>query len=66
MSADTPILVTGDLCDLHKSDVHGTFRVLPPVFRDYGKRTRFAGRVVTLSAMFDLMLAGHSTETPMP
>ena len=64
MSADTPILVTGDLCDLHKSDVHGTFRVLPPVFRDYGKRTRFAGRVVTVKCFEDNSFVKAALEEP--
>ena len=29
---------TCDLCDAHKGDTDGAFRVLPPVFRDFGKR----------------------------
>ena len=32
-----PILITGDLCDKHKSDHDGSFRVLPPAFQSYGK-----------------------------
>ena len=31
---------TCDLCDAHKGDTDGAFRVLPPVFRDFGGRTR--------------------------
>ena len=27
---------TCDLCDSHKNDTSGDFRVLPPVFRDFG------------------------------
>ena len=34
-------LVTGDLCDAHKSHVDGRLRVLPPVFRDFGGRARY-------------------------
>ena len=40
-----PTLVTGDLCDVHKGDHDGSFRVLPPSFQNYGKRVRFAGVV---------------------
>ena len=29
---------TCDLCDAHKGDTDGAFRVLPPVFRDFGAR----------------------------
>ena len=39
---------TCDLCDAHKSDTRGDFRVLPPVFQAYGKRIRFAGPVSTV------------------
>lgn len=44
---------TCDLCDAHKSDDSGRFRVLPPVFRDFGARTRFAGPVVTVQCFED-------------
>ncbi len=27
---------TCDFCDVHKADVSGAFRVLPPVFQSYG------------------------------
>jgi len=63
-STQNPILVTGDLCDLHKSDLHGSFRVLPPVFRDYGKRTRFAGRVVTVKCFEDNSFVKAALEEP--
>ena len=52
MSADSN-LVTGDLCDLNKTDADGGFRVLPPVFRDYGKRVRFAGTISTVKCFED-------------
>ena len=42
-----------DLCDAHKNDVSGAFRVLPPVFRDFGQLTRFAGPVVTVKCFED-------------
>jgi len=64
MSSANPILVTGDLCDLHKGDLHGSFRVLPPVFRDYGKRKRFAGRVVTVKCFEDNSFVKAALEEP--
>lgn len=39
---------TCDLCDAHEDDTSGAFRVLPPVFRDFGPVPRFAGPVHTL------------------
>lgn len=44
---------TCDLCDLHKSEADGNFRVLPPVFTDYGGRHRFAGPVSTVQCLDD-------------
>lgn len=49
----TASLVTGDLCDAHKSDSDGAFRVLPPVFRDLGRLSRFAGPVSTVKCYED-------------
>ena len=48
-----PIFVTGDLCDLHKASADTSFRVLPPVFRDYGRRVRFAGVISTVKCFED-------------
>lgn len=39
---------TCDLCDAHEDDRSGAFRVLPPVFRDFGAAGRFAGPVATV------------------
>lgn len=47
------IPATCDLCDTHKNDDSGQFRVLPPVFRDYGAVRRFAGMVVTVKCHED-------------
>lgn len=44
---------TCDLCDAHKSDTDGSFRVLPPVFRDFGSRRKFCGPVVTVKCFED-------------
>jgi regulator of ribonuclease activity A len=44
---------TCDLCDEHKADTDGVFRVLPPVFHSYGGKTRFAGSVRTVKCYED-------------
>ena len=44
---------TCDLCDAHKSDFTGEFRVLPPVFKDYGGVKKFAGVVATVKCFED-------------
>ena len=44
---------TCDLCDLHKADTSGAFRVLPPLFRSYGGAARFAGAVSTVKCFED-------------
>lgn len=51
--SSTPEFATCDLCDEHKGDTTGAFRVLPPVFRDFGARHRFAGPVVTVQCLDD-------------
>ena len=55
---------TGDLCDAHKTDSDGSFRVLPPVFRDYGKRLRFAGAVSTVKCFEDNSFVKAALEEP--
>jgi regulator of ribonuclease activity A len=64
MSAADPILVTGDLCDLHKSEHGSSFRVLPPVFRSYGKRERFAGVISTVKCFEDNSFVKAALEEP--
>jgi regulator of ribonuclease activity A len=49
----TPVPATCDLCDVHKGDRSGAFRVLPPVWRSFGGRTAFAGTVVTVKCFED-------------
>jgi regulator of ribonuclease activity A len=60
----TPEFSTCDLCDLHKDDSSGAFRVLPPVFRDFGARRRFAGPVVTIKCFEDNSLVKAVLEEP--
>ena len=61
---NAPILVTGDLCDAHKSEQGGSFRVLPPVFNSYAKRTRFAGIVSTVKCFEDNSFVKAALEEP--
>ena len=44
---------TCDLCDAHEGDTSGAFRVLPPVFHDFGVVAPFCGAVHTLRAWED-------------
>ena len=55
---------TCDLCDLHKSDDSGAFRVLPPVFRHLGGVTRFAGLVATVKCFEDNTPVKQMVENP--
>ena len=64
MNSQDPSQVTGDLCDAHKGDIDGTFRVLPPVFRDFGKRVRFAGVVSTVKCFEDNSFVKAALEEP--
>lgn len=61
MSAD---FSTCDLCDAHKNDADGAFRVLPPVWRSYGGHTRFAGPVATVKCHEDNSLVKAALDTP--
>ena len=63
MSIDSN-LVTGDLCDAHKAGSDGSFRVLPPAFREYGKRVRFAGMVSTVKCFEDNSFVKAALEEP--
>ena len=44
---------TCDFCDVHKGDATGDFRVLPPVFRDFGQLKKFCGPVETVKCFED-------------
>ncbi|MEZ5662012.1 MAG: ribonuclease E activity regulator RraA [Burkholderiaceae bacterium] len=55
---------TCDLCDAHKNDATGVFRVLPPVFRDFGAVRRFAGTVVTVKCHEDNTLVKAAVDSP--
>ncbi|MFL6660746.1 MAG: ribonuclease E activity regulator RraA [Rhizobacter sp.] len=60
----TPEFSTCDLCDAHKNDGSGAFRVLPPVFHDYGARRRFAGPVSTVKCFEDNSLVKAALDEP--
>jgi len=60
----TPPFATCDLCDAHKNDSSGAFRVLPPVFRDYGAARRFAGLVSTVKCFEDNTLVKAAVDSP--
>ena len=55
---------TCDLCDLHKGDHSGAFRVLPPVFQAYGGRPAFAGPVSTVKCHEDNTSVKAAVESP--
>jgi regulator of ribonuclease activity A len=48
---------TCDLCDDNRSNTSGSFRVLPPVFGDFGGVSKFCGPVVTVRCFEDNGLA---------
>jgi regulator of ribonuclease activity A len=55
---------TCDLCDLHKTSVDGSFRVLPPVFQHHGQRLRFSGPVSTVKCFEDNSLVKAALDSP--
>ena len=55
---------TCDLCDVHKGDSSGDFRVLPPVFHDFGAVKKFAGPVVTVKCFEDNTLVKAAVDAP--
>lgn len=55
---------TCDLCDTHKNDSSGQFRVLTPVFSDYGGIRKFSGPVVTVKCFEDNSLVKAAVDSP--
>ena len=64
MNTSTKDFATCDLCDLHKNDADGAFRVLPPVFRDFGGRLKFSGPVSTVKCFEDNSLVKAAVDSP--
>jgi regulator of ribonuclease activity A len=63
-AATSADFATCDLCDAHKNDNDGAFRVLPPVFHDFGKRRKFAGPVSTVTCFEDNTPVKAAVESP--
>ena len=61
--SNPPVFATCDLCDVHKNDGSGAFRVLPPVFRNFGGSPRFAGPVVTVKCFEDNTLVKAAVDS---
>jgi len=63
-----PDFSTCDLCDAHKARLltadDGGFRVLPPVFRDFGGKLKFAGTVSTVKCFEDNTHVKAAVESP--
>ena len=63
-SAMTLSFAVCDLCDVHKNDVSGQFRVLPPVFKDFGSIQKFSGPVVTVKCFEDNSFVKAAVDSP--
>ena len=61
---DPSPLSTCDLCDGHKHDASGAFRVLPPSFLAFGGRAAFAGSVSTVKCHEDNTSVKAAVESP--
>ena len=59
-----PDFATCDLCDTHKNASDSAFRVLPPVFRDYGGVRTFCGPVSTVKCHEDNTLVKAALDEP--
>jgi regulator of ribonuclease activity A len=55
---------TCDLCDQHKDNSDGRFRVLPPLFRDFGGQGRFAGPISTVQCLEDNSRVREAVNSP--
>lgn len=60
----TTDFATCDLCDTHKNDSDGAFRVLPPVFHDHGGVRKFCGPVSTVKCHEDNTLVKAALDEP--
>lgn len=55
---------TCDLCDAHKNAESADFRVLPPVFRDFGGIQKFSGQIVTVKCFEDNTWVKAAVDSP--
>lgn len=60
----TPDFATCDLCDANEQDSSGAFRVLPPVFRDFGAAASFSGRIATVRCLEDNSRVREAVNSP--
>lgn len=54
---------TCDFCDAFKNETNGAFRVLPPVFRDFGQVRKFCGPVQTVKCYEDNSLVKAAVDS---
>ena len=54
---------TCDLCDAHITDATGSFRVLPPLFKNFGGLQKFCGAVVTIKCFEDNSLVKAAVDS---
>ena len=59
-----PAFSTCDFCDTFKNDGSGAFRVLPPVWRDFGGISTFSGQVSTVQCFEDNSLVKAAVDSP--
>jgi regulator of ribonuclease activity A len=59
-----PRFATCDLCDAHEEDSSGAFRVMPPVFRDFGAPGAFCGPIATIRALEDNSRIREAVHSP--
>ena len=62
-TTNTLNFATCDLCDAHKNDPSGAFRVLAPVFKNFGAHTKFCGEVVTVKCFEDNSLVKAAVDS---
>ena len=55
---------TCDFCDEHKLDGSGSFRVLPPVFHNFGGSVAFSGMISTVKCHEDNSWVKAAVESP--
>ena len=63
LNTNTIKFATCDLCDAHKNDATGSFRVLPPKFKNYGAQQTFCGEVVTIKCFEDNSLVKAAVDS---
>ena len=65
MTSFVPVaFATSDLCDIYKNDGSGGFRVLLPVFKNFGGLTRFCGPVATVKCFEDNSPVKAAVDSP--